>query len=289
MCVKQNQHKTNQQGAVMLFALLILSVMAAIGFVLSSLVYREATVARSFDDSLHAFYAAESGIERGLDILSEHRKDHDDLATTVTAIESYATDASPVTLSTSNATYVVDSSATTTSSSSLHVPIEGFFQIELYDPDNSISTLMTAESMQLWWNLPSSCSATSQVEFTFQEFNSGSVGLADDSVYKQVYTCGVETPPSGYDCQATSNWPSTNNNYIIQVGTLDCGRIDATITLYDADNATGNEVDIPSLVNVAVRGEGELSQREMTAHTKWIPSASGLGEFVLFSIEAIAK
>lgn len=272
----------------MLFALLILAVMAAIGFVISSLVYREVSVSRVFDDSLHSYYAAETGVERGLDIVALHRTNNETLAGTLTAIENYATSASPLSLAAGNGSYAIDTTLTSSTDTTLEVPIVDLYQIDLYDPDNSISSLMNAESLRMYWNLPASCSSSSRVELTYREFSSGAFGLDDDAVYKQVYTCGVETPPTGYDCQATSNWPAANTNYTIQIRSFDCGYIDATIGFYESDNASGAPVEIPSLVNIAAVGSGNLSQREIVARTKWVPSSSGLSAFVLFSLEAIA-
>ncbi len=273
----------------MLLALLILAVMTALAFVFSSIVYRELSISRAYDDSLQSYYAAESGIERSLDIVTEHRQNRELLGTTLTAVENYATDAAPVTLSAADASYVIDSSATTNTTTALEVLIESLYQIDLYDPDDPINTLMSAESMRVLWNVPASCSSTTQLEFTFQEYNSSSFGLENDSVYKQLYTCGVESPPSGYDCQATSNWPAANTNYTIQIRASNCEYSDATISLYTNDDALGAEVNIPSVVNIAAVGSGNSSQRAMRAHTKWVPSASGLSEFVLFSTAQIVK
>jgi hypothetical protein len=273
----------------MLFALLIMTVMAAIGFVISSLVFREVTVARVFDDSLQAYYGAESGIERALDIVTEHRQEREGLTSTITAIEDYATSAAPVSLEEAGATYVIDETATNSTTTGLSVPIFDFYQIDLYNPDDPINTVMTAESLRLQWNMPSSCSAASRVELTYQQYNSASFGLEEDSVHKQVYTCGVETAVDGYDCQATSNWLAANTNYTIQIRSIDCDYLDAAIHVYDADDAAGAFVSIPSTVNIVSVGSGDISQREMTARTKWVPSASGLSEFVLFSVEEIVK
>jgi len=282
-------HQNNQQGVVLLFSLIILGVMSAIAFGISSLVYREVNVARSFDDSLQSYYAAESGIERALDIVAEHRKQHDTLANTLAAVVDYAPKASPVTLPESDSTYTIDSTKTTSTTTQLHIPLRDFFQVDLYNPDASVTSFMNAESARLLWNVADSCTAGSRMEMTFQEFTSSSFGLTDDSVYKQVYTCGIETAPVGTDCQATSNWPAKNTNYVIQIHSLDCPSVDATLSFYDADDAGGTVVEIPSVITIASIGSGNLSQREIIARTKWIPGASGLSAYVLFSLESVVK
>jgi hypothetical protein len=283
--MRANTH--NQRGAVMLFALMILAVMAAVGFVISSLVYREVNVSRSFDDSLQSYYAAETGIERALDIVTAHRVAHESLASTLTAIEAYPPSIPPFALSGSDASYAIDATQTASTITSLHIPLVDLYQIDLYDPDNSVTALSDAESVRLLWSVPSDCAGSSRMELTFQQFSSGAFGLADESVYKQVYTYGVETPSAGYDCQATSNWPAVNTNYVVQIRSLDCENADAQVTFYTLDDALGVEFPIPSYITIASVGTGDLSQREIIARTKWIPSASGLSSFVLFSQDGV--
>jgi hypothetical protein len=61
------------------------------------------------------------------------------------------------------------------------------------------------------------------------------------------------------------------------------------VSFYDADNAAGTQQEIPSVINITSVGSGNISQRVLTAHTKWVPAASGLSSFVLFSIDEIVK
>ncbi len=284
--------KSSQRGSILVMAIVALAVMSTVAFVIASLLFRETKLARTVDDSLQTWYGAESGVERSLDLLGEGRKENASLSSTVAGIAATATSASPFVLTESGAEYYYDSSATTTSVDTLDTIILTFpaTQIELYDPDSTF-TLMSAESMQVLWNDPA-CGASSRIEVTYNEFIGTSFGLADDSVIKDVYTCGVETPVSGWDCQATSNTPAPNTNYVVRVRALDCSILGANITFYDADNGVGgggNPIAIPSIAAITTVGSGSQTQRSFSYLSKWLPSASSLGDFGLFSATQIVK
>ncbi|MFH1426227.1 MAG: hypothetical protein ABIG66_02225 [Candidatus Kerfeldbacteria bacterium] len=282
----------NREGSLLLFSVIMLGVMFMIGFVIAALVYREINLARIFDDSLVSFYAGESGWERSMDILGERRKDDDQLANALAAIEAFAPPASPKVLANSGGTYYIDPAGTTSVTSKINLVVFNKYgtQVELFNPDNPFSFLQ-AESVQFRWLHPL-CGGSSRMEVTFYEFDSATFGIEDDSVYKQVFTCGVEAAPAGYDCQATSNWPAANTNYIMRVKALDCTLLGVNTVFYNADDGQGGGgtiVDVPSRVAIVSVGEGNFSQRSISAKTKWIPSASGLVDYVLFSVEQVNK
>lgn len=280
-----------QEGSVLVYSLLVLVVMSGVAFVVSSLVSREVQLSRTFDDTLGAFYAAESGVERSLDVLGEHREASALLSSTITDIENFAPAATPVLLTGSESTYVVDAAETTASPVELNIPLlrsNGGAQIELYDPDNPVSSFLSVESMQLQWNEEAACTNARQ-EITFYEFDSNLFTLSDDAVFKQVYAC---SPSAEYDCRAVTNYPAPNKNYIVRITPIDCDSIDANVTFYNLDNGEaggGSLVPIPSRPEIAVVGSGLFSQRVMIARSKWVPSASGLVDFVLFAINPVVK
>jgi len=289
-CMFDNTHH-NQEGSVLLYSLLLLVVMSGIAFVISSLVVRETQLARTFDDSLTSFYAAESGVERGLDIFGEHRDASGELDSTIAVIEAFAPPTTPIPLAANDAQYEIDPIETTNQALELNIPLldsDGGAQIEMYDPDNPLTTFLNIESVQIAWDEPPSCTSTRQ-ELTFYKFDSNQFTLTDDAVYKQVYTC---SPSTGYDCQIVSNYPSPNTNYVLRIKPLDCVSLNANITFYNFDNGApggGSLVPVPSRAAISAIGTGNQSQRRMTARTKWVPNASGLVDFVLFSVEAVTK
>ncbi len=293
------------RGSVLLYALMMLSVMALVGMVIASLTVRETRIARSFDDALVAYYAAESGAERSLDIIGEHRRAPQDficpstgapmdLDCTMSLVRDFAAESSPVALTSSDGGWFLDASETTDIQASVTLPImeQGNTQIDLYDPDDPFS-FMNAESLHLLWKDPL-CIVATRVEVSFAEFSSTQFGLMDDLAYTQVFTCDPAQVPSGsdYDCGAVSNYPAANKNYVVRLRALDCTIYDSQSTFFDADDGIGGGgavAPIPSAVRVVSVGEGAGSQRRMSVTTRWRAGASGLVDFVLFSIERVEK
>lgn len=271
-----------------MISLLMLAMISSIGFVVSSLVYRNVTVERSYNDAITAFYAAESGVERALDVANVHRKAAQTIASSESSIESFATSSSTKSLTNSDSQYWIDATVTGVGVTAYRAPANPFYQVELYNPDSTFSYL-GVESLRFNWNRPSTCSATNRIEVSFFKFNSTSIGRADNLVYKQVFTCGSEAAGLGYDCQATSNYPTINTNYIVSVWSMDCSLLDINTVAYAGDNASSSVVTIPSIVQWSAVGTGDQTRRQITATTKWVPSASGLAEFVLFGETAITK
>ncbi|PIW36454.1 MAG: hypothetical protein COW24_05365 [Candidatus Kerfeldbacteria bacterium CG15_BIG_FIL_POST_REV_8_21_14_020_45_12] len=281
-----------QRGSILLFSLVTLTILSTAAFVMASLILRETKLARTVDNALQTWYGAETGVERSLDVITEGRKTAATFSGTVTEVENMATSSAPYVMPNSGAEYYIDASKTTSTLNALTVALSEFpgVQIELYNPDSTFA-LMSAESMQVLWNDPQ-CGGSSRIEVTYQEFIGTSFGLADDTVRKDIYTCGVESPPVGWDCQATSNTPAPNTNYVVRVRGLDCTILGANIMFYDADNGAaggGAEVGIPSQAFVTVVGSGLQTERSFSYRSKWLPSASGLGDFALFSASQIVK
>lgn len=283
---------TQQQGSVMLLTIMLLSFFSLLGFTVAALSYKSIKTARTFDDSIQSFYAAESGLERALDIAQVNRQAEELLDDTISEIEAFAPDSSPLELSSGVGEYYIDSSDTmdTLDSVTVMAPVHAAVQFDMYDPDDplGVGALMRIESAQFLWNEPT-CSATTRIEVSWYEFNDVLFNYEDDAVFKQVYTCGVESAPSGWDCVATSNHPADHTNYIVRVKSLDCSLMGMQATFYSADNAGGSKVGIPSMVKVVSVGESAESQRRMSATSKWVPSVTGLVDFVLFSVDEIIK
>ena len=249
--------KKNQTGSILLFVMVLLAVFSIIAFVMSSLVFRNITLSRTYKDYLKTAYATETGSERALDILSVGRSNYYGLATTIATIEGLAPPDAPYIMPVSGAEYIIDPDLTDTSLDEITAVVSDFpgIQIELYDPDSAF-TLMNAESVRFLWNNPE-CTMNSRIEVTYEKFVGPTFGIRDDSVRKDIYACGVETPVSSeYDCQATSNTLAANTNYIIRVKGLDCTIYGMNIQFYDDNDAGGNVVPVPSQAAIGVQGRG---------------------------------
>lgn len=289
--------QSDQRGSSLLMSMLLMLVIAGLGFILASIMIREINLSRTFDNSLASYYAAESGIERSLDIVGENRINSETLSDTMTGIENY-TSSSAIELS-NGAEYEIETTLTTSTVESVvsSVPIANGTQIDFYDPDNSISSTMNAESVEFEWNEPDSatCSHPSpRLEVTFIEYDSTTAFGTDDVVDKYIYTCTGTS--AEYDCLVTSNVPSSGANYIVRLKALDCAIPLLETIFYQRPNGSswsgpGNqsEVEVPSVITLAAQGDGGATKRIITAQTKWNPGGTGFIDFVLFSLEEISR
>lgn len=302
-----NALKKNQQGAVLLFAMLLLMVMITIGFVLASLLYREIQGARAFPDSLQAFYAAESGIEQNLDIVSQRRKEGSLLEVVdspgqpatqndlIDRVKRSATLSSPAQLSSNGAHYFIDTAETRGSVESVDLPIiyRRGTEIEMYDPD-TITSGAGARSVRFFWT-PTECTNTDtdpdqRMEISYTVIDPASSSLTEEVVKTTDINCSGETSTdSEFACMHTANWLATTKNYLIRVSPFDCTIPRMRVQFYSEQSAGGSTVSIPSIARITSVGEGKFSQRRITATTHWIPQASGLTDFVVFSIDKIEK
>lgn len=285
-----NLQQRDQAGITLILALLLLAMMMGVAFVVSGLVVRQIQSARAFDDSLSALYAAESGMEQSLDVLGESRKDPSligGLDDTLTAIQASASVDDPITFSNSQY-YFADSSGAGADEVTVTIPFGAAVAIDYYPPDNGFDTsTSTAESLRLQWN--QTCTQQFGVELSFSDFAASSgFGRADDAVFKQVVQCTPSSDPD-YDCVAVSNHLTPLQNSVIRISGLDCSLPNAQVVLYDDDNAGGDAVVIPSVVEVVSVGTSTEASRSLRTTTKWTTSASGLVDFVLFAIEEIDK
>ena len=73
----KNKILADQQGVVLVMSLMILLVMMISVISLAQVIFGEIKMTRNADNSIVAFYAAESGIERGLFLLKFSKKQGD--------------------------------------------------------------------------------------------------------------------------------------------------------------------------------------------------------------------
>src|SRR3989338_1859803 len=70
----------NRRGIVMLMSLLVLSAITAVAVSMAVIIIKDVTAASNVDHAIQAYYAAESGIEKGLSLVKQGRYDQDTLS-----------------------------------------------------------------------------------------------------------------------------------------------------------------------------------------------------------------
>jgi len=213
------------------------------------------------DDGIVSFYAGESGIEDGL---YEIRKKE-------TAVSSMALSGSL-----SNTAQWNRSITTTVENITKDIAKNDFWEIDLYDPDASLSALGTAiRSLRLSWT-----------------------GGAGEWIEVQVIPWGISgtlgTPSaqlfSGASNPAIVNLQdSTATLYRVRITALYAGVANMVIEAYNGLNAGGAQVAIPS--NITMISTGSFKRTEHASRATMIqrPSLSGAFGYVLFAEDSLIK
>jgi len=213
------------------------------------------------DNGLRAFYAAESGIEDGL---YELRKNE-------TVVSSMASSGALSNGGTWDRTVATDIASLTQD-----VDEHDTWEISLYDPDSSLSSLTnTVKSLKLAWT-----------------------GSGSEWVHAQIIpwtTLGTLGAPSTQLFSAASN-PATINLqdassvlYRVRLKALYGDITDMTVTAYSGLNLGGSQVDIPGYITMYATGEYSLANQVVRARFPHRSPLSGQFGYVLFSEEDLIK
>jgi len=274
-----------QNGSVLVFAVLLMFFAAATAITLSIVLFDEIRAAQNVDQSLKAYYAAESGIEQSLDYIILERQDKSAiLEDTLTVVRGYSA------TFTDQASYEIDSTETVSQATELKfdLNIQASQQLDLFNPDDQ-SVDLGIDSIALDWK--QDCPAdgdNSRVEVTLIQWVPGAWFDPDSNppIYKNIYTCGSEVPVEDYDCRAIEVSPSPGYNYRLRVKSLDCNLPQVQAQLYD--NAD-SRINLFGQAVVKSIGSYGRSRQALEARLPWSLPLTGLADYVIFSQEDLVK
>lgn len=282
----QDNNIKNQKGSVLLFALMLMLAISVAGVTLSVLLLNEIRAARYTDESVKAYYAAETGLERSLDYLNTQRVDKSaTLDDAIAAIELFNE-----TLS-NNTTYSIDSNGTSGTVADLFFSLDKdkTKQLEIFNPSDTFAPLGVEKVYIDWVQDCADPSFNSRIEVSLVEWPTGGWydESLDDAVSKFEYTCGAITPPDpAFNCAAVESAPAALLNYRMRIKSLDC---DLTLVRVYFHDASSNIVEIPGRALVKSVGAFGNSEIALEANMPWWAPVTGLGDFVLFSETDIEK
>jgi len=251
----------DQRGSLLLMAMLILSGIVTAASTIGVITMQNLRQAILVDDGIVSFYAGESGIEDGL---YEIRKKE-------TAVSSL-----PASGSLSNTAQWSRSITTTVESVTQDIAQNDFWEIDLYDPDTSLSALGTAiRSLRLSWT----GGAGEWIEVqAFPWGTSGTLGTPTT----QLFSAG--TNPAVVNLQ-----DSTATLYRIRIKALYAPVTDMTVRAYSGLNAGGAQVYIPANVTMISTGSFKRTKQALRATMIQRPPLSGVFGYVLFAEDSLIK
>ncbi|OGY79663.1 MAG: hypothetical protein A3B74_02730 [Candidatus Kerfeldbacteria bacterium RIFCSPHIGHO2_02_FULL_42_14] len=276
-----------ERGSIALLSLLIMAAMAAIAVSIAFLTLGEIRSSRDSQSSLAAFYAAESGLERSLDLTTEGRIQKQTVVATLTSITNPLGGSISETLTQNDARYRISSANNTTATEvQFHLGQQKSQQIDLYNPD-APTTPANLRSLKLTWE--DDCAGNSWVEVTATEWADIWSDITESTAptQKYFYAC------AGGNCAATSNILNTTKSYQVRVKNssvdLTCNISNMTVRAYAASDAGGDPVVLPGSITLKSEGTHRRTRQILSATLPWQAPVSGLLDFVLFSEQGIVK
>lgn len=274
------------QGSILLISVFIMMAIVGAGLTMATLVRYQVVQTRNQDNAIRARYSAESGVERGLDLVSAHRlhtqtgtpTDLTDTLAVVTALTG--------TLYDGQGSYAFDVSRTSELVTGVQFSLTELAsqQIDLFDSGQPyVANPYPVESLSVDWIEGDGCAAgTSVVEVTITQFDLS--GAVVDLVPQELVTqCGGFPAVSGFDCRMETNLPVSPNNYVVRIKARTCDLEYGEFTAYTADGAAvGTEQALSSRAVITADGQYGRSNASLQASAPWRAAPSGFIDYVLF-------
>ncbi|MBI5037299.1 MAG: pilus assembly PilX N-terminal domain-containing protein [Candidatus Kerfeldbacteria bacterium] len=281
-----NRRTTQPQGIVLVYVLLITFLITAIAITVSVVIINELKLTTTAADSVLAYYAAESGIERGLHTLKRMRiNGSNTLADAVTAIQGLSASLS------NNTNY--DNAGSSQQSSVIQNQLvyeNQFVQADYYDFENSLTLDLNsvAESIVVTNGGadPSTWAEVSWIAWDEQ-------GTLGESVAARKLI-GPTDLANGWTINELDVFDDPLNNivprgYRVRIKALFGNLSRVSVIPYDEPNGAGNVVDLPSLIQIKSVGERSALKQSLTATVPWKIPLYGLYDYVLFSEGELLK
>ncbi len=283
------------QGIAVLLALIIISVVTLIGLGIAAVINREIGLSKDIDYSLQAYYASDSGVERGLYRVQDAKNsNNNDLNAIVAEINGYA-----ATFSSTLSNGAKYGNATTALSGSIsqdslleNQSVQADYSVRSSIPGCNLAGGACVESWIFGWNTPDPTSLAS-IEVTIVGWtpSSGSSITFPDQTIKKI----IDSPYINANSQYIINGigpdsdPVPTKFYRIRVKALGGNLTHVTVTGYtDID---GGGTLVPSSASINIKGDGDRQgfAQSISATIPWQTSLPGIFDYVVFSEQDLIK
>ncbi|USN53728.1 MAG: hypothetical protein H6760_00980 [Candidatus Nomurabacteria bacterium] len=287
MDVKQFSHsQKDERGIVMLLSLLVLSALTAVAIGTSVLIIKEVQQSSNIDRSLMAYYAAETGIEKGLYTVKIGRQTNQELADILNDLNDGGA-------MSNGASWSTDESTTSEEYSLSSLKENQSTVLDLYDPLDPTEGGYESFGVEALDAKPLQNPAWLEISYFPWTINGGLLDWDDDNVEKRLRSVYETQPnvPAIFDLLP-------NQNYRIRVRALYDDLRNVRITAFTEDDPTDTDVcnpayscikSIPNRVLIRSLGASGGNQSALSASVPYQAPASGIFDFVLFSEQTIDK
>lgn len=275
----------NQSGSVILYALLVMALITAIGIGISIVMIRELKLTQNIHYASLAYYASESGIEKGLYKIRVAR-DNKELSDTLSAIKNYKPGTDPNANNFGNsATYDDNKTQNITQEFTYNLEQDQTIQVDLYDPDTGGS--LGAQSVTFSWENEATWIEVSYIKW------SGNIPVSLDklSVDRRLFSGSMSgTADSLLALDSTYSYRIRVRAYFSDAKNL-------KIIAYNCPNPyeEGSGCDANHIVNIRTRivvnsvGKKDDFSQSLTATVPWKVPIFGLYDYAVFSEGEVKK
>jgi hypothetical protein len=280
----------NQSGVVLLLALLIVSVVLGSAGILSNLVIRSIQQTRLIDQSMQAFYGAESGAERALYQVRRREAIPDCAALTLGSVcqanGTCSLNPDVACITATNGTLALGSGWKANASNEMSTEVllkkGGSFQIDLFNPYQASAA--NINQVVLANDVPN---LSLYSEFT-NVTNILNVGLSNCQSQPPVFKGFIQTPAAIGSLDGKSILAQCSYSFRLNYPLDSSGEQSLiSITVFNQDSNT--QLPIPSRLTITTSALFGKSYQSLTIKTPVRPPVSGLYDFVLFSEQPLVK
>ncbi len=284
--IKSHSH-TSQNGIALVYVLLIVFLITAIAITISIVVINELRLTRTASDATLAYYAAESGIERGLYMVKQLRADGTEtLQSAVTVIQGLSGSLTNNTRYDNN-----ESSAQSAIIQNQFIAEDRFVQADYYDFEDPLDNIPPAN--QITQSLVVSNAGNdpfSWAEVSWVAWDANGT-LGESASARKII--GPTDLANGWTIPNLDTFDSIDpRGYRIRIKALFGDLSSITVTPYDQPNGAaggGAIVDLPSLLQIKSVGQKSSFKQALTATIPWKIPLYGLYDYVLFSEGELLK
>jgi hypothetical protein len=255
------------KGNILPLALIMMMIILMGGIGIGVVVMEGSKRAAISDQSVTAYYLADSGVEKQL---YEIRKNYQTLTYVNTLGLDYGDGRKWV--STGGLEQTLSKTMTRVSTSSFAV-------LDLFDPDN-ISAALNISQMRLTWSKDPACAAPAanmEVSYAYWDVVAGVPQFPTDNQF-------VVEPKNGTGNLVVVLDP--NRRYRIRLKTFDCEAINVTAAFFDG---TGTQRPYPGDITLAAEGTYRQATQKIAVTMPKLDVLSGVFGFVLFSECTLVK
>lgn len=274
-----------QKGVTLLMSMLIMTTVVAVSIGVSVVIINQYQLSSNIDQSITAFYAAESGLELSLSTVKTNRNNSTSLTTAKTQATTSggfpAIGASYSVIANTSEKYILS-----------YLKKNEKITVDLFEPDNLPGSGSGADVGSLIIDWSDDCYGAGWLKLGYTAIKPDGTFDSSASPYENIYPCCAPpacTPPATTCTTVTDNRVTPGFYYRLNLTPIDCNVRSLKISAYSQDNGAGASRNFSNRLFLKSTGTKGSSKIALAASVPWYLPAQGIFDFVLFSETTLKK